>query len=248
MSFQDKVVIVTGGANGIGRCIAKYYGRLKAKVVVGDVDITAGEDLIKEIKEDGGVANFIKVDVCKPANIKELIEDTVELYGGIDILINNVGISLWKSPYELAVDEWDLVINTNLRSYFLAAREAAKYMKTKGGGAIVNIASTRGLMSEENSEAYAASKGGIIALTHALTASFSKDGIRVNCISPGWIETKDYEGLRQIDHTQHFSQRVGTPDDIAKACIFLTGEDNDFINGENIVIDGGMTKKMIYER
>jgi NAD(P)-dependent dehydrogenase (short-subunit alcohol dehydrogenase family) len=117
--------------------------------------------------------------------------------------------------------------------------------KTSGGGSIVNIASTRAFMSEPGSEAYAASKGGIVALTHALAASLAPDKIRVNCISPGWIETRDYESLREADHKQHFSGRVGKPNDIARACLYLAAPGNEFINGENIIIDGGMTRRMI---
>lgn len=247
MGFENKVVIITGGGNGIGRCIAKAYGDLKAKVVVADIDLVAGKGVEKEIINNGGEGTFIEADVRHPGEIKALMAKAVELYGGIDVLINNVGISIWKSPYHLDVEEWDNVINTNLRSYFLSSREAALHMKKTGGGAILNISSTRSIMSEENSEAYAASKGGINALTHALAASLSKDGIRVNCISPGWIETGSYDQLREVDHKQHFSQRVGKPEDIARACIFLTSDDNDFINGENIIIDGGMTRRMIYE-
>jgi NAD(P)-dependent dehydrogenase (short-subunit alcohol dehydrogenase family) len=120
-------------------------------------------------------------------------------------------------------------------------------MKKNGGGSIVNIASTRAFMSQPNSEAYAATKGGIVALTHAMAASLAPDRIRVNCISPGWIETGDYSLLKETDHIQHFSGRVGLPADIARACIFLTQEANSFINGTNLTIDGGMTRKMIYE-
>jgi len=111
----------------------------------------------------------------------------------------------------------------------------------------VNIASTRAIMSEPNSEAYAASKGGIVALTHALAASFSEYRITVNAISPGWIETGDYSKLRKIDHEQHLSKRVGKPDDIARACLYLTAKENDFVTGVNLIVDGGMTRKMIYE-
>ena len=156
-------------------------------------------------------------------------------------------MGITKSPYELTVDQWDLVLNTNLRGAFLCSREAAKIMRRQGGGAIVNIASTRAFMSEANTEAYSASKGGIIALTHALAVSLAPDKIRVNSISPGWIETGDYAELREIDHLQHPAGRVGIPDDIARACLFLTHDDNGFITGANIMIDGGMTRKMIYE-
>ena len=177
----------------------------------------------------------------------QLIRKTVDLYGRIDILINNAGLSEFKSPYEITVEEWDEILNTNLRGIFLCSREAATVMRKTGGGSIVNIASTRAFMSEPNSEAYAASKGGIVALTHALAASFSADQIRVNCISPGWIETGDYSKLRDVDHRQHLSGRVGKPDDIARACLYLTEDGNDFVNGTNLIIDGGMTRKMIYE-
>jgi NAD(P)-dependent dehydrogenase (short-subunit alcohol dehydrogenase family) len=177
----------------------------------------------------------------------ELMNKTSERYGTLDILVNNAGISKWKSPFDITVEEWDEIINTNLRSVFLCSREAARIMREHGGGSILNIASTRAFMSEPNSEAYAASKGGIISLTHALASSFSHDHIQVNCVSPGWIETGDYDLLRKVDHNQHLSGRVGKPEDVARACLYLTCEGNDFINGTNITIDGGMTFKMIYE-
>jgi len=120
--------------------------------------------------------------------------------------------------------------------------------KQESGGAIVNISSTRATMSEPNSEAYAATKGGIIAITHALSASLGKHQITVNAISPGWIETGDYSELRDIDHEQHLSGRVGKPSDVAKACLYLTDPQNDFVTGINLVVDGGMTHKMIYEQ
>ena len=166
----------------------------------------------------------------------------------IDILINNAGKGGFKSLYEIKIEEWDDVLNTNLRSVFLGSREAAKYMRHNNeGGSIVNIASTRAIMSEANSETYAASKGGIVAITHALAASLSNERIRVNAISPGWIETGDYSKLTKLDHEQHFSKRVGKPADIARACMYLTSAENDFVTGINLVVDGGMTRKMIYE-
>jgi len=247
MNFNGKVVIVTGANRGIGRSIAIAYAEKGANVVIADLDQSIDKELEKTITTLGGTFTYIQTDVSNPNDIVELIRKTVEIYGTIDILINNAGISRWKSPYELTVEEWDQVINTNLRGVFLCSREAAKVMRKNGGGSIVNISSTRAFMSEENSEAYAASKGGIVSLTHALAASFSSDNIQVNCISPGWIETGDYSQLREIDHMQHFSKRVGKPEDIAAACLYLTSEGNNFINGTNITIDGGMTRKMIYE-
>ena len=248
MDFSNKTVIVTGAGNGIGKGIALLYAEKGANVIVADVDEKAGAKTVDAIKEKGGNALFVKTDVRDEEEIVRLMEIANLTFGRIDILINNAGVSVFKSPFELSIEEWDDIINTNLRSVFLVSREAAKYMrKNKAGGSIVNIASTRAIMSEPNSEAYAASKGGIVALTHALAASFSEYRITVNAISPGWIETGDYSKLRKIDHEQHLSKRVGKPDDIARACLYLTAKENDFVTGVNLIVDGGMTRKMIYE-
>lgn len=247
MRFDKKVVIVTGAGKGIGKKIAEVYASEGATVIIAEMDDNLGQGTLREISSAGGKAEFVRTDVSEPGDVEILMQKVAEKYHTIDILINNAGISPRESPYTLSVENWDEVINTNLRGIFLCSREAAKIMKDHGGGSIVNIASTRALMSEPFTEAYAASKGGIVALTHALAASFSTDNIQVNCISPGWIETGDYNELREIDHSQHLSGRVGKPEDIAMACLFLTQDGNDFINGENIIIDGGMTRKMIYE-
>lgn len=231
--FQNKVVIVTGGAHGIGRGIAQKYVEQGANVVVADLDEPADTTI-----------HFIKTDVRSESDIQALMVQTVKQFGTIDILINNAGKFVVIPPTDLLLEAWDDIINTNLRSAFLCAREAAKYMN---GGAIVSLASTRAFQSEPYTEAYAASKGGIVALTHALATSFAEKNITVNCISPGWIETGDYTKLREIDHTQHLSNRVGKPEDIARACLYLTHPENNFITGTNITIDGGMTKKMLYE-
>ncbi|SDM76230.1 glucose 1-dehydrogenase [Sediminibacillus halophilus] len=248
MTFTDKTVIVTGAGSGIGAAVATTYGEAGARVVVAEKDVKAGKATVNEIEKKGGNSMFMKTDVRLPEDIKHLVNKTVETYGKIDILINNAGVSRFKNVYELTVDDWDDVINTNLRGNFLCAQQAAKHMRSNtDGGTIVNIASTRAFMSEADSEAYAASKGGISALTHALSISLSEDLIRVNAISPGWIETGNYQDLRSIDHAQHPAKRVGKPDDVARACLFLTDPRNDFVTGENFIIDGGMTRKMIYE-
>jgi len=248
MDFINKTVIITGAGNGIGKGIAFYFAEKRANVVIADIHAAAGAQTAAGIKETGGEALFVQTDVRSETDIVRLMVKSYQTYGHLDILINNAGKSVFKSPYELSIEEWDDIINTNLRSVFLCSREAAKYMRrNKEGGSIVNIASTRAIMSEPNSEAYAATKGGIVALTHALAASLSKDRITVNAISPGWIETGDYAKLREIDHEQHLSKRVGKPDDIARACFYLTAKENNFVTGINLVVDGGMTKKMIYE-
>jgi len=244
---MNRKVLITGGANGIGKSIALAYAQNADEVIIADIDTQNGENLVEKITNKHGKASFIYCDVSRIEDIEHLFETIKHEYQSLNILINNAGISVWKSPLEIEVAEWDKIINTNLRSQFLCAREAAKIMKNMQRGSIINISSTRALMSEPNSEAYAASKGGIIALTHALAASLSAYKIQVNCISPGWIETGDYAALQGKDHAQHFAKRVGYPEDIASACLFLSAPDNNFISGTNLVIDGGMTKKMIYE-
>ncbi|MBU8917768.1 glucose 1-dehydrogenase [Bacillus sp. FJAT-29953] len=248
MDFSNKTVIVTGAGNGIGKGIALLYAEKGANIVLADMDEKAGSQTAREINEQGGEALFVKTDVRLESDIVRLMETAHQTYGQIDILINNAGKGLFKSPFDVSVEEWDDVINTNLRSVFLGSREAAKYMRqNKEGGSIVNMASTRAIMSEPNSEGYAATKGGILAITHALAASLSEYRITVNAISPGWIETGDYSKLSKTDHEQHLSKRVGKPDDIARACLYLTANENNFVTGINLVVDGGMTRKMIYE-
>jgi hypothetical protein len=243
-------VLITGAAGGIGSRLAEAYAKAGHPVVMTDVNRGRGEEIAARIRRETGSEEvvFIPADLAVPQQIEELFHFLDKQSLTVNILINNAGFVITKSPYELTWQEWDSVLNVNLRAAFLCAREAALRMRRAGrGGSIVNIASTRAFMSEPNTEAYAASKGGIVSLTHALAASLAPDGIRVNCVSPGWIETGDYGALREIDHRQHPAGRVGRPDDIVKACFYLTDPDNDFVTGINLTVDGGMTRKMIYE-
>ncbi|MBB3111247.1 hypothetical protein FHS18_003315 [Paenibacillus phyllosphaerae] len=244
--FEGQTVLVTGAGGGIGRHVAQGYAAQGAKVVLTDLPGSSGKEIAEAIAQSGGSAHFVPADLGRPEEVVRLFEEVRSWAGTLDILINNAGFGIWKSPLELEVEEWDSVVNLNLRGTFLCAREAAKLMKAAGKGRIVNMASTRAEMSEPNSEAYAATKGGIVALTHALALSLGPLGVTVNCISPGWIENGDYGALRDVDHEQHPSGRVGRPDDIVRACFYLTDAGNDFVNGINLTVDGGMTKKMIY--
>ncbi|TYP79599.1 SDR family NAD(P)-dependent oxidoreductase [Paenibacillus methanolicus] len=246
-TFEGQTVLITGATGGIGRHLSYGYAAAGARTIMTDKDGAAGQQLAKKIRESGGQAEFIAADLSSPAHIAALFNGVNEQGGTLDILVNNAGFGIWKSPLELSVEEWDSVMNVNLRGTFLCAREAAIRMKAQGKGRIVNIASTRAAMSEPNGEAYAATKGGIVSLTHALAVSLGGHGITVNCISPGWIENGDYDALRPADHEQHPSGRVGKPDDILKACFYLTGAGNDFVTGINLTVDGGMTHRMIYE-
>ncbi|REE55376.1 hypothetical protein A8990_17116 [Paenibacillus taihuensis] len=249
MDMDKQVVLITGAGSGIGRALALAYAEQGARTVLVDrnkdkLDETA--QLIQSAGQDHPQPLYRELDLSDASAIEAFFVWLREQTDRLDALINNAGLGAWKSVYDLSVEEWDYVINTNLRASFLCARESAKLMRESGGGSIVNIASTRAIMSEPNSEAYAASKGGILSLTHALAATLGPDGIRVNAISPGWIETGDYGQLRPEDHQQHLAGRVGKPEDIARACFYFTDPANDFVTGTNLVIDGGMTRKMIY--
>lgn len=253
MSFEGKVVIVTGGGQGIGAAIAQEFSKNGAKVVLAEIDEEAGVEREEIIKGSGGECKFIKTDVADEESVRNMVEKTVNLYGSVDILVNNAAISCGGDIFTRPTADWKRVIDVNLTGPYLCSKHAAKYMKEKGG-VIINIASTRAFMSEPDTEPYSASKGGIIALTHSLAISLSKYGIRVCAISPGWIEVSDWKKkslrktpvLRDIDHKQHPAGRVGKPEDIAKACLFMASDDAGFITGTNLTVDGGMTVKMIY--
>ncbi|RWZ60808.1 SDR family oxidoreductase [Halobacillus fulvus] len=248
MDFTKDTVLITGASNGIGRGLALDYAKQGAKVVACDIDDQHGRQLIAEIRKNGGEGYYFHCDVSDPESIENLLKKIEESVGTMTILINNAGISEFKNVFELELEEWDEIINTNLRSAFLLSKEISRTWKEKNiSGRIVNMASTRAFMSEPGSEGYAASKGGLVALTHALATSLSPYHIRVNSISPGWINTSPDYVPRDIDHEQHLSNRVGQVQDISKACFYLTDPENGFVNGENIIVDGGMTKKMIYE-
>ena len=245
--YEKQVVIVTGSGSGIGRTVAIYYAKQGAKVVLWDKNPEGLEQTKLLIKKIGYHVTTKILDLTNSDEIVSAMGEVKDLFGHLDILINNAGLGKTISPYDLTIDDWDYVMNTNLRATFICSREAAKIMRYNHGGSIVNIASTRALMSEPNTEAYAASKGGILAVTHAMAISLGPDKITVNSISPGWIETGDYTRLKNTDHKLHPAGRVGKPEDVARACLYLTHPENDFITGTNIIIDGGMTRKMIYE-
>ena len=242
---KKKRVFVTGGAEGIGKAIVQAFCNAGYRVAFCDKNETAGQ---QQAKETGTV--FYQVDVSDQESLERCMQRIFLVWGDIDIIVNNAGISKFSPITETSIDDFDNILSVNLRPAFITSRLLAIHRKSQPSrnpfGRIINICSTRYLMSEPGSEGYAASKGGIYSLTHALAVSLSEWHITVNSIAPGWIQNHDYEQLRTEDHTQHPSGRVGKPEDIARMCLFLSQEENDFINGENITIDGGMTKKMIY--
>jgi NAD(P)-dependent dehydrogenase (short-subunit alcohol dehydrogenase family) len=226
----EKVALVTGGAQGIGRGIALALAGQGWQVAVAD-------------RQRGSDFFFVRADVASEPAVRAGVRAVVRRFGRLDALINNAGLTgPDDGPIEkLDLRKWNRRIAVNLTGAFLMAKHAVPHLR-RARGSIVNIASTRALQSEPDTEAYSASKGGLVALTHALANSLGPE-IRVNCVSPGWIA---HEPVRRKDHAQHPAGRVGRDQDVAELVAYLVSDKSGFVTGQNFVVDGGMTRKMIY--
>ncbi len=244
-------IIITGGAQGIGKTTVQELLQNNFCISIFDKDREALNELESEVVN--GNCSYYHVDVSNEKDVIAAINDSHNKYGRLYGLINNAATANNKHITELSLDEWLEVINTNLTGAFLCSKHALPYIK-ESKGCIINMASTRAFQSEPNTEAYSASKGGIVALTHALAVSVAPN-VRVNSISPGWIDVSAVRkkssahqiNLSKEDHEQHPAGRVGNALDIARTILFLLDERNNFITAQNFVVDGGMTKKMIYK-
>ncbi|HMB16360.1 MAG TPA: SDR family oxidoreductase [Pelovirga sp.] len=236
------VALVTGGAQGIGKGIALRLEQNGFRVVIADINEEAGRQVVAE---SAGEITAITTDVSDEAAVKALFARVSADFGRLDALINNAGIAdAHGAPLEqLELVDWNRMLATNLTGVFLCSKYAIPWLRIQRGS-IVNLASTRALQSEPDTEAYSASKGGVVALTHAMAVSLGPQ-IRVNSISPGWIHVTD-DALQVQDHTQHPVGRVGAPEDIAALVGYLVSDQAGFITGQDFVVDGGMTHKMIY--
>ena len=242
MRSAKPVALVTGGAKGIGRAIARHL--LSSGWQIGIIDL-ADSGLRRAFARERDVL-AIEGNVRDAKTVSDAVDALIQRFQRLDGVVSNAGIMIRKPLRRLTLSEWQRVLDTNLTAAFLLARAAEKPLR-KARGAIVTIASTRALMSEPNTESYSASKGGLLALTHALAISLAPE-VRVNCVSPGWIEVRDYSGLRRKDHKQHPAGRVGRPEDVAALVSWLLdGKRSGFVTGANFVIDGGVTRKMFYE-
>lgn len=245
MEPVESVAIVTGGERGIGRGIVEELLERGCKVVVGGIDGESADQLRKDLDQKDRL-KFRHADVRDENAVAQLVSFTVDTFGRLDGMVCNAGLpeSHGQAVEALSLEEWNRVIATNLTGMFLCAKYGFPELR-KTRGAMVLIASTRALQSEPDSVAYTASKGGVLALTHSLAISGGPE-IRVNAISPGWIHHGDPSKLPESAHAQHPVGRVGTHRDIAKMTAFLLSGDAAFITAEHIVVDGGMTRKMIY--
>jgi len=245
-----KTAIITGGGQGIGRVTAHYLLTHGFRVAIWEADKKALANAYQTFDATPDQLLFVHCDVSREADVQQAVEQTINQFGQIDVLINNAAVMAEKPLDDFTLDDWNLGIGINLTGSFLCAKYTAPYLKAQQG-CIINMCSTRAFQSEPNTFAYSASKGGIFALTHSLAMSLGPD-VRVNCISPGWIDvsalkTNDKpEKLRPEDHEQHPAGRVGKADDISRLILFLTAPENNFITGQNFTVDGGMTRKMIY--
>jgi len=251
MRLAGKAAIITGAGAGIGRVTAHLFAEEGAEVVVADCDPEAGAETVRLIEEDGGVAIFVQVDVSKAADVKKMVNRTVERYGKLDILINNAGIYAQADVVEATEVKWDRILDVNLKGVFLCSRYSIPEMIKSGGGSIVNIGSEAGIVGIKNQVAYNVSKSGVIALTKSMAIDFAAHNIRVNCVCPGTTETPlvkaaverapDPAAARRALEEVRPANRLGRPEEIAAGILYLASDESPYATGSILSIDGGYT-------
>jgi NAD(P)-dependent dehydrogenase (short-subunit alcohol dehydrogenase family) len=253
MQLEGKLVVITGAATGIGRATALLFAREGARVVIGDVNEEGAQETADSVNAETGDARarFFPTDVSRAEDMQSLMRDAAEFMGAIDVIVNNAGAQRSGRVTDFDESEWDRLMQVNPKSCFLSAKYGVPYLRERGGGSIVNMASLAGLKGGPGMTAYSASKGAIVAFTTALAAELASDNIRVNCVCPGWIDTPfnqpaiDFMGGRANQEEMVEQQvplgRQGTPEEIAPAILFLASNASSYMTGQAVSIDGGIT-------
>jgi NAD(P)-dependent dehydrogenase (short-subunit alcohol dehydrogenase family) len=247
--INGRAGLVTGAGSGIGRATAKRFAAEGAQVVVADIDEEGGQETVAEIESAGGEATFVEADVSDESDVKRMVEETVEAYGGLDFAHNNAGIGAELLPLTEQTEEtWDALYEINLKGVWRCMKEEIPVMLEDGGGAIVNTSSVSGLGGDQNMTPYNSTKHGVVGLTRSAALEFSGDGVRVNAVCPGVIETPMVEQLQETAPEEiermvigRPMNRLGRPEEVASAVVWLCSDDASFITGHPLAIDGGVT-------
>ena len=250
MSVQDKVVVITGAGAGIGRAGAIEFARAGARVVVADINGPGATETVRQIQDQGGMAIPVEVDVADPAAVQELVRQTLEAFSEVHVLFNNAAIQVNKMIEDTTPEEWSRQMAVNVGGIFLCSKFFLPHLR-KTRGSILNMASVNGFFVEPMCAGYCATKGAIIALTKAMAIDHGRQGIRVNCLCPGDVDTPMLPAdakLRKIEWKNYLAEasnrplgRIGTPDEIARAALFLATDDSSFMTGAVLAVDGGGT-------
>jgi NAD(P)-dependent dehydrogenase (short-subunit alcohol dehydrogenase family) len=253
MKLEQRVAVITGAGSGIGQAMALLFAREGARILAADVNESAAEATAAAITTAGGTAQAFTADVSRPEQVAAMITQAQATYGRIDILCNNAGIGSTTSVVECEPDEWDRVMTINVKSVYLGCKYAVPRMIEQGGGVIINTASVAGMVGLVKRAAYSASKGAVIALTRQVAIEYVEQGIRVNCLCPGTVDSpwvgrllagaEDPAAARQALVARQPLGRLGTPEEIAAAALYLASDDAAFITGTGLVIDGGLTAR-----
>ncbi len=248
MRVEGRVTIITGAASGIGRASAKEFAREGAKVVVADINLEGAQETVKQIETAGGVALAVETDVSKPESVQYLVEQTLHSFGKLNVLFNNAAIQVNKTIEDTTFEEWNRELGINLGGVFLCSKYSLPLLRATKG-CVINMASVNGFFMEPMCAGYCATKGAIIALTKAMAIDHGKDGIRVNCICPGWIDAGlawEYFELqanpaeaRAAAGKLHALGRIGRPDEVARVAVFLASDDASFMTSSSVVVSGG---------
>ena len=249
--LAGKVCIVTGGGSGIGRAICLLFGQEGAEVIAADKNPESAAHTVSKLERLGGRGTSLEVDVSLAHSVSGMVDAVVERYGRIDVLVNNAGFGFAATVVETEEADWDRLMSVNLKGVYLGCKYAVPVMICQGGGSIVNTASAAGLVGVPGRAAYCASKGGVIAMTRAMAIDHVGDGVRINCIAPGTVDSpyfdeifaasEDPAALRRLMEARHPMGRLGTTDEVARGVLYLASDDSSFVTGSVLSVDGGMT-------